>query len=63
MTKAVDKALTNRKIQPVEFLAIDEKSMARGHSYMTILTDASNQRVLDVVEDRSRNQDTFRYLI
>lgn len=43
-----------RKIYKVSHLCIDEKSLFRGHHYVTIFYDGQTGRVLDVVEHRTR---------
>ncbi len=37
---------------------MDEKSFRRGHSYITLLTDLEESRVLDVVEERTTKRPT-----
>lgn len=54
MHRAVERGLLRRDhSQPMPALGIDEKSIHRGHSYMSILSDTNNQRVVEVVEGRT----------
>jgi len=53
MHRAVERGLLRRDENVVmEHLGIDEKSIHRGHSYMTVLTDTDNKRVVEMVESR-----------
>jgi transposase len=52
MTKAVDRGMAKRDEQPVERLGIDEKSMKKGHHYLSVLSDLESGQVLDVAENR-----------
>ncbi len=36
-----------------EYIGLDEKAIARGHTYATIVCDLSNGRVIDVAPDRT----------
>jgi len=53
--KSVDRGVALRQAcgQPINYVAIDEKAYKAGHHYVTILTDADNGRVLEVVADRT----------
>ena len=54
MHRAVERGLLRRDdSQPMPHLGIDEKSIHRGHSYMSILSDTHHQRVVEVVEERT----------
>ena len=54
MHRAVERGLLRRDdSQAVPHLGIDEKSIHRGHSYMSILSDTHGRRVVEVVEDRT----------
>ena len=50
----VDDAVKNRSLNDVERLAIDETSFHRGHSYVTVVIDADQRRVIDVEEGRDK---------
>jgi len=58
MERAVDRGLLCRDLESLHCIyrtgvGIDEKSFRRGHSYVSILTDLTGHRVLEVVEDRT----------
>lgn len=54
MKRAVERGLARRNQQPVKYLGIDEKSMKKGHNYMTVVSDLSTGRVLEVTEKRTQ---------
>lgn len=51
--KAVERGLNRRQADPIKHAGIDEKNFGKGHSYVSVLTDLNQSRVLDVVPDRS----------
>jgi len=53
MRRAVDRGLERRQMDQLKYLGMDEKSFKRGHSYITLLTDLDQSRVLEVVEERT----------
>jgi transposase len=53
MRRAVERGLERRQLEDLKHLGMDEKSFRRGQSYITLLTDLEESRVLDVVEDRT----------
>ena len=53
MRRAVERGLERRQLEDLKHLGMDEKSFRRGQSYITLLTDVDNSRVLDVVEERT----------
>jgi transposase len=53
MRRAVERGLERRQLEGLRHLGMDEKSFKRGHSYITLLTDLEQSRVLDVVEERT----------
>ena len=55
MKKSVGRGVARRQAygEQIAYLAIDEKGYKEGHNYVTILSDADNGRVLEVVEDRT----------
>jgi transposase len=53
MRRAVDRGLDRRQLEGLKHLGMDEKSFKRGQSYITLLTDLEQSRVLDVVEERT----------
>jgi len=58
MNKAVNRGLRYRleheSDKKIDSIGIDEKSYQKGHQYCTILTDATNKRILEVVADRTK---------
>jgi transposase len=55
MQRAVVRGLERRQLEGLKHLGMDEKSFKRGQSYITLLTDLDQSRVLDVVADRSKD--------
>lgn len=53
MRRAVERGLERRQLENLRHLGMDEKSFKRGQSYITLLTDLEQSRVLDVVEERT----------
>jgi transposase len=53
MRRAVERGLERRQLEDLRHLGMDEKSFKRGQSYITLLTDLDQSRVLDVVEERT----------
>lgn len=53
MRRAVERGLERRQLEGLRYLGMDEKSFKRGQSYITLLTDLEESRVLDVVEERT----------
>lgn len=53
MRRAVERGLERRELDQLKHLGMDEKSFKRGQSYITLLTDLDQSRVLDVVEERT----------
>jgi transposase len=53
MGRAVKRGLERRQLEAMKQLGMDEKSFGRGQSYITLLTDLEQARVIDVVEDRT----------
>jgi transposase len=53
MSRAVARGLERRQLTALKHLGMDEKSFGRGQSYVTLLTDVEEARVLDVVADRT----------
>ncbi len=53
MRRAVARGLEARQLEGLKHLGMDEKSFKRGQSYITLLTDLDQSRVLDVVEERT----------
>lgn len=53
--KAVERGLERRKDEPIKHAGIDEKSFLKGHSYVSLLTDIDQSRVLEVIPDRTED--------
>ncbi len=53
MKRAVERGLERRQLDRLKYLGLDEKSFKRGQSYITLLTDLEQSRVVEVVEDRT----------
>jgi transposase len=49
---AVERGLGRRKLDALEYAGMDEKNFGRGHSYVSVLTDIEQGRVLDVAQGR-----------
>jgi transposase len=52
MKNAVKRGLSRREKEDLEYIGIDEKSMKKGHSYMTIIYNLKEGKVLDLTKDR-----------
>lgn len=53
MERAVRRGLERRTAEPITYLGIDEKSIRKGHRYVTVLTDLERRRILEVAVGRS----------
>jgi transposase len=53
MSQAVMRGLSRRGSEVIHQVGVDEKSLAKGHSYVSVMTDISGGRVLEVIEDRT----------
>jgi transposase len=53
MKRAVARGLERRQLDQLKHLGMDEKSFKRGQSYITLLTDLDEARVLEVVAERT----------
>ncbi len=51
--KAVERGLACRQADPIKHAGMDEKNFGKGHSYVSVLTDLNQGRVLEVVPDRT----------
>jgi transposase len=54
MQRAVDYGLQQRSTEEVRQVGLDEKSFGSGHDYVSVLTDLSGARVLEVSEGRDQ---------
>jgi len=62
MERAVERGLDRRDLDAVRRLGMDEKSFRRGQSYITLLTDLDQGRVLDAEEERTQEAATGVWL-
>lgn len=53
MRRAVARGLARRKGMELQYLAVDEKAMLKGHDYVTLIYDLTGSRVIDVVDGRT----------
>ena len=54
MSKAVNRGLSRRKKMDIKYMGIDEKSMKRGHTYITVATDIQTGTIIDITENRTQ---------
>ena len=54
MARAVERGLARRQAEPLQRLGLDEKSMKRGHRYLTVMSDLGEGVVLDVAQGREK---------
>jgi transposase len=52
MQRAVRRGLSRRQAEPMRYVGIDEKCIARGHTYATVLTDLEGSRIWEVTPGR-----------
>jgi transposase len=52
MDRAVERGLTQRELDDIEHVGLDEKSFGKGQDYVTVLTDIDGSRVLEVARGR-----------
>jgi len=53
-TRAVTRGLVRRPQEPLPYLGADEKAIAKGHRYLTVVADLTRSRVLYLAEDRKQ---------
>ena len=58
MKNAVKRGIHRREKENLEYIGIDEKSMKKGHKYMTIIYDLKKGKVLDLIKDRKEKSAT-----
>ncbi|WP_430450685.1 ISL3 family transposase [Rhodopirellula europaea] len=51
--RAVQRGLDRRSLDSVNHVGMDEKSLGKGHDYVSVMTDLDHRRVLDVSKDRT----------
>lgn len=54
MERAVKRGLGRRTAALIPYLGVDEKSIRKGHRYVTVLTDLEGRRILEVTPDRTK---------
>jgi len=54
MEKAVNRGLSRRNDHKIKYIGIDEKSMWKGHTYLTVLSNTEERCVIDVCESRTK---------
>lgn len=54
MERAVERGLGRRTADIVPYLGVDEKSIRKGHRYVTVLTDLDGRRILEVTPERTK---------
>jgi hypothetical protein len=61
MHRSVERGMRRRDLtkQPVYAVSIDEKSHGNGQRYISVLTDSTNGRVLDIIRDRTEQAADF----
>ena len=52
--RAVERGMSRRQQQAIDYVGLDEKSFGKHHDYISVLTDISGSRVLDVVAERKQ---------
>jgi transposase len=55
MERAVQRGLSQRDLEKLRYLGLDEKSFRKGQSYVSLMTDLEESRVIEVVEGRDRS--------
>jgi transposase len=53
MRRAVARGLARRKTEDLPALGVDETSFQKRHEYVTVITDVTRSRVLEVADDRT----------
>lgn len=54
MERAVVRGLERRSAEVVPYLGVDEKSIRKGHRYVTVVTDLDGRRILEVTPERTK---------
>jgi len=54
MQRAVDRGLSRRAEECVPFIGVDEKSIRKGHRYVTVMSDLDGRRILEVTSGRKK---------
>jgi len=61
MERAVERGLERRELEELRHVGMDEKSFAKGQSYVSLLTDLDAGRVLEVMEGNDREAADFLF--
>jgi transposase len=56
MQAAVERGMNLRKLEGIRYVGLDEKSFGRGQDYVSVMTDVSGRRVLEVEQGRGKEQ-------
>ena len=51
--RAVHRGIDRRSLNSVHHVGMDEKSLGKGHDYVSVMTDIDHRRVLEVTEGRT----------
>ena len=54
MERAVERGLDRRELDELRYLGLDEKSFAKGQSYVSVMTDLDKGRVLEVMDGKEK---------
>jgi transposase len=54
MRKAVERGMSRRKDEPIQYVCIDEKNFGKGHNFVTVMSDLDRGRVIDVAETNEK---------
>ena len=57
MARAVETGMSRRAGEAIPRAGVDEKAMRRGHRYLSIMTDVTRSRVIDLIEGRDKESD------
>lgn len=53
MKRGVERGLLERDLGKIEYVSMDEKSFGKGQDYITVMTDVTESRVIDVAAERT----------
>ena len=59
MERAVSRGLDRRELEHLEYVGLDEKSFAKGHSYVSVMNDLEGGRVLEVMSGADSEASDF----
>jgi transposase len=59
MERAVERGLERRQLDQLRHLGMDEKSFAKGQSYVSVMTDLDEGRVLEVMDGKDQSAGEF----